>query len=98
MMGCLVGIGGTPQLMDGAQVTSPSVGFFTPGGEWEVENDRVAPDVEVDQDPKAVAAGHDPQLEEAVRLALDLLASSKPVEPERPVYPAYTSSASLSPN
>jgi tricorn protease len=96
--GGLVGIGGTPQLMDGAQVTSPNVGFFTPGGEWEVENYGVAPDVEVDQDPKAVAAGRDPQLEEAVRIALDLLASSKPVEPKRPVYPAYPSSASLSPN
>jgi tricorn protease len=96
--GGLVGIGGTPQLMDGAQVTSPNVGFFTPGGEWEVENYGVAPDVEVDQDPKAVAAGRDPQLEEAVRIALDLLASSKPVEPKRPVYPAYPSSASLSPD
>ena len=77
--GGLVGIGGTPQLMDGAQVTSPNVGFFTPGGEWEVENYGVAPDVEVDQDPKAVAAGRDPQLEEAVRIALDLLESRKPV-------------------
>ena len=87
--GGLVGIGGTPQLMDGAQVTSPNVGFFTPGGEWEVENYGVAPDVEVDQDPKAVAAGRDPQLEAAVRIALDLIESSKPLEPKLPAYPRY---------
>ncbi len=87
--GGLVGIGGTPQLMDGAQVTSPNVGFFTPGGAWEVENYGVAPDVVVDQDPKAVAAGHDPQLEAAVKLALDLLKSNQPAEPKRPVYPKY---------
>jgi tricorn protease len=87
--GGLVGIGGTPQLMDGAQVTSPNVGFFTPTGEWEVENNGVAPDVVVDQDPKAVAAGHDPQLEAAVKIALDLLKSNGPREPKRPAYPKY---------
>jgi tricorn protease len=87
--GGLVGIGGVPQLMDGAQVTSPSVGFFTPGGQWEVENNGVAPDVVVDQDPKAVADGHDPQLEAAVKIALDLLKSNGPREPKRPIYPKY---------
>jgi tricorn protease len=96
--GGLVGISGTPQLMDGAQVTSPSVGFFTPDGAWEVENYGVAPDVEVDQDPKAVAAGRDPQLEAAVRIAMDVLASSKPLEPKRPVYPAYPQSTSIRQN
>jgi tricorn protease len=96
--GGLVGIGGTLQLMDGAQVTSPNVGFFTPGGEWEVENHGVAPDLVVDQDPKAVAAGHDPQLEAAVKIALDLIESSKPKEPNRPAYPKYPLSASLAPN
>ena len=96
--GGLVGISGTPQLMDGAQVTSPSVGFFTPDGAWEVENYGVAPDVEVDQDPKAVAAGRDPQLEAAVRIAMDLLESSKPLEPKRPVYPAYPQSTSIRQN
>ncbi|HEV7694625.1 MAG TPA: hypothetical protein VGO52_27555 [Hyphomonadaceae bacterium] len=41
--GGLVCIGGPPQLTDSAQVTSPSVGFFTPTGEWEVENNGVLP-------------------------------------------------------
>jgi len=58
--GGLVGIGGIPPLMDGGNVTSPSVAFFNPAGEWEVENHGVAPDYVVEQDPKAVAEGHDP--------------------------------------
>lgn len=87
--GGLVGIGPTPLLMDGAQVTSPNVGFFTPEGEWEVENFGVAPDVVVEQDPKAVAAGRDPQLETAVSLALDMLKTSPAQTPQRPAYPRY---------
>jgi len=87
--GGLVGIGDVPVLMDGGHVTAPSVGFFSPKGEWDVENHGVAPDVPVDQDPKAVAAGHDPQLEKAVDLALEKLKQNPPAEPKRPAYPNY---------
>ncbi len=87
--GGLVGIGDMPPLMDGGQVTSPNVGFFNPAGQWEVENAGVAPDVAVDQDPKAVAAGHDPQLETAVAIALRQLEANPPAEPHRPPYPVY---------
>ncbi len=58
--GGLVGIGDVPVLMDGGSVTSPSVGFFSPAGEWDVENHGVEPDYAVEQDPAAIAAGHDP--------------------------------------
>jgi tricorn protease len=88
--GGLVGIGPTPVLMDGGEVTSPSVGFFSPKGEWDVENHGVAPDVTVEQDPKAVAEGHDPQLEAAVAVALQALAKSPPpAPPSRPPFPVY---------
>jgi tricorn protease len=87
--GGLVGIGDMPPLMDGGQVTSPNVGFFNPAGEWEVENAGVAPDVEVDQDPRAVAAGGDPQLEAAVAIALRQLDAAPPPQPRRPAYPVY---------
>ncbi len=87
--GGLVGIGPTPVLMDGGQVTSPSVGFFSPKGEWEVENYGVAPDYVVEQDPKAVAAGRDPQLEAAVSLALDQLKTQPAPTPRRPAFPVY---------
>lgn len=87
--GGLVGVSGYPTLMDGGVVTSPSFGFFSPSGQWEVENHGVAPDVEVDMDPKAVSEGHDPQLERAVSIALEELKRNPPPQPHRPPYPNY---------
>jgi tricorn protease len=87
--GGLVGIGPIPVLMDGGSVTSPSVGFFSPSGQWDVENHGTDPDVVVEQDPKLVAAGHDPQLETAVKLAMDALKANPPPQPSRPAYPNY---------
>jgi tricorn protease len=87
--GGLVGISDIPVLMDGGEVTSPSVAFFSPSGEWEVENHGVEPDIAVEQDPKAVAEGHDPQLEKAVTVALEQLKQNPPPEPHRPAYPNY---------
>ncbi len=87
--GGLVGIGAIPELMDGGSVTSPSFGQFSPAGEWDVENRGVEPDFTVEQDPKLVSEGHDPQLEKAVALALDELAKHPVPEPHRPAYPNY---------
>jgi tricorn protease len=87
--GGLVGISDIPVLMDGGHVTSPSVAFFSPKGEWDVENHGVDPDVAVEQDPKAVSEGHDPQLESAVAIALRELAAHPIVQPARPAYPDY---------
>ncbi|HTV08565.1 MAG TPA: PDZ domain-containing protein [Candidatus Aquilonibacter sp.] len=87
--GGLVGIGEIPVLMDGGAVTSPSVAFFSPAGKWEVENHGVDPDVVVDQDPKAVSEGHDPQLEKAVAVAMEQLKQNPPPEPHKPAYPNY---------
>lgn len=87
--GGLVGIGQIPVLMDGGEVTSPSVAFFSPAGQWDVENHGVEPDISVEQDPKAVAEGHDPQLEKAVAVALEQLKQNPPAEPHRPAYPNY---------
>lgn len=87
--GGLVGIGAIPELMDGGSVTSPSFGQFSPQGEWDVENRGVEPDFAVEQDPKLVSEGHDPQLERAVALAMeDLKVHPVPV-PHRPAYPNY---------
>ena len=86
--GGLVGIWDTPPLIDGGAITSPRGGFFNLDGQWDVENIGVAPDIEVEQTPKEVLAGHDPQLERAVAEALRLLAAN-PVkllpEPAPPV-------------
>ena len=71
--GGLVGIWDVPQLLDGGYITAPRGGYYNLEGEWDVENEGVTPDIEVHQDPAKVAAGHDPQLEKAVEVALELL-------------------------
>jgi len=91
--GGLVGIWDVPPLVDGGYITAPRGGFFDLAGEWSVENEGVAPDIEVEQDPALVAQGHDPQLEEAVRVALELLERdgvehiSQPPDPVRSIRP-----------
>jgi tricorn protease len=87
--GGLVGIGGYPPLIDGGFVMAPRWAFYGLKGEWEVENHGIPPDVEVDMDPKLVREGHDPQLERAVEVALDLLKKNPPATFQRPTYPDY---------
>ena len=71
--GGLVGTWDTPPLIDGGGFVAPRGGFFDVNGEWAVEAEGVAPDIEVRNDPAPVIAGGDPQLEAAVREALRLL-------------------------
>jgi tricorn protease len=71
--GGLVGTWDTPPFIDGGRMVAPRGGFFDTDGEWAVEGTGVEPDIEVFQDPKAVAEGRDPQLERAVQEALKLL-------------------------
>ncbi len=77
-------------LMDGGYVSTPSRGFWTPKGEWEIENHGVAPDVEVELDPKAVREGHDPQLEKTVALLLADLDQHPAPKHKKPAYPNYS--------
>jgi tricorn protease len=87
--GGLVGIFGTPSLIDGGSVTAPNLAFYNTRSEWDVENHGVPPDVEVDFDPQAWRAGQDPQLEKAVAIALaELEKNPLPVHP-RPPFPNY---------
>jgi hypothetical protein len=58
-------------------------------GEWEVENHGIAPDIEVESDPAAVAAAYDAQLEKAVQVALEALKENPVMIPEHPPYPNY---------
>jgi len=59
--------------MDGGRVTAASFGVMDAAGRWAVENEGVAPDVEVVEWPAEVIAGADPQLDKAVALALEAL-------------------------
>ncbi|MBM3335898.1 PDZ domain-containing protein, partial [Candidatus Sumerlaeota bacterium] len=85
--GGLIGIYSYPALMDGGRVTAPRMAIFSPAGQWEVENEGVQPDIEVEMTPKPVIEGHDPQLERAIKLVLEEL-KKKPVKhPPRPADP-----------
>jgi tricorn protease len=85
--GGLVGILGFPTLMDGAVVTAPNLGFWTPEEGFGVENVGVPPDVEVEQTPADVIAGKDPQLDRAIAMVLDELKKNPPEKPKRPAFP-----------
>jgi tricorn protease len=86
--GGLVGTWDTPPFVDGGRMVAPRGGFFDVDGEWAVEGEGVAPDIEVIQHPGETSKGNDPQLEAAVREALRLLSNNefqlKP-EPAPPV-------------
>ena len=82
-----VGLLGNPELMDGGGVTAPNFALWSPEGGWVVENEGVAPDVEVEQWPADLVAGRDPQLEKAIEIVLDELKKNPPVRPQRPPYP-----------
>ncbi|MDX2041504.1 MAG: PDZ domain-containing protein [Acidobacteriota bacterium] len=95
--GGLVGIGGYPTLMDGGSVTAPHFAFYTPEGKWDIENRGVAPDIEIDLDPKAWREGRDVQLERAVNYLLEELKKNPPKEYKRPPYPDYHKANPIAP-
>ena len=79
--GGLIGISRSIPLLDGGQVTFPEFRIFDTEGKWTVENHGVDPDVVVDNLPEDVAAGHDRQLETAVKLVLEQLPQRREVPP-----------------
>ena len=87
--GGLVGVLGYPEFIDGGSVTAPNVAFYTENG-FRVENEGVAPDIEVEQWPELVIKGHDPQLEKAIEIALKELKANPPKTMKRPAYPIKT--------
>lgn len=86
--GGLVGTWDTPRFIDGGRMVAPRGGFYDVNGEWAVEGEGVAPDIEVIQEPRLTSKGIDPQLERAVQEAMKLLKDNefelKP-EPKAPV-------------
>jgi tricorn protease len=85
------GIRGNWQLMDGGYITIPEDAIYTLDSQWAVENHGVDPDVEVENLPADLLAGHDAQLETAVDLLLKAIAGKPaglpPPPPPLPPYP-----------
>ena len=82
--GGVVGITNRGNLIDGGVVNVPEFGFANTKGEWIIEGYGVDPDIQVENDPKAILEGHDTQLERGVTELLNKL-KVKPTEwPKRP--------------
>src|SRR5262249_39238982 len=64
--GGVVGQRNRGTLVDGGLVNVPEFGFASADGHWIIEGHGVEPDIDVENDPKSVIDGHDPQLERAV--------------------------------
>jgi tricorn protease len=82
--GGVIGIDSRYALVDGTRVTQPRYAAWFDDLGWEVENYGVAPDVEVVVTPQDWVAGRDPQLEQAVDLALAALEVRPAARPPDP--------------
>jgi tricorn protease len=85
--GGLIGITGAPTLVDGGSITVPTFGIYSREGRWIIEGHGVDPDIEVVDDPAAMAKGGDPQLERAVAEVLRSIRLNPPPKVARPIYP-----------
>jgi tricorn protease len=84
------GIRGNWGMMDGGYVTVPEEALYTTDGKWAVENHGVDPDIEIEDQPADLLAGHDAQLEAAVDLMMNALANRPAGLPSPPpLLPAY---------
>jgi tricorn protease len=76
--GGLIGISGNPMLADNGGILASTFRMLDPDGNWQVENEGVAPDMEVIDRPELVAAGQDPSLEAGVTYLLEQLEKNPP--------------------
>ena len=84
--GGLIGISGTPGLIDGGRVTAPSFRMYSTEGKWFAEGHGVEPDIRVVDDPEKLAKGRDPQLDKAIDQLQKELKQQGEIRPERPAY------------
>jgi len=85
--GGLIGISGNPGLADGGSVLAATFRFMGTDGQWAVENEGVAPDIEVIDRPELVAAGKDPSIEKAVEVLLAQLPANPKARMQAPPAP-----------
>lgn len=79
--GGVIGIDNKYHLVDGTLITQPRYATWMRGPGWGVENHGVDPDVEVVVTPQDHAASRDPQLDTAIRLALEGLSANPAATP-----------------
>jgi len=85
--GGVVGISGRGPLIDGGIIYVPESGFANTKGEWIIEGHGVDPDIDIENDPKSVMAGKDPQLERAVAEMMKKIQAAPVKLPPKPADP-----------
>ena len=85
--GGVVGITNRGPLIDGGSVNVPEFGTNDRNGNWVIEGYGVEPDIEVENDPKSVIAGGDPQLERAIEEITRMIREDPRSLPVRPAPP-----------
>ena len=88
--GGVVGITNRGPLIDGGTVNVPEFGTNDRDGNWVIEGYGVEPDIEVENDPKSVIAGGDPQLERAIVEITRMIREEPRRLPSRPAPPVKT--------
>jgi tricorn protease len=84
--GGLIGLSGSPSLIDGGSVTVPTFRMYDPDGKWFREGHGVDPDIEVVEDYGQLAKGVDTQLERGITEVMKLLASTPSPMVKQPAY------------
>jgi tricorn protease len=88
--GGVVGITDHGALLDGGHVFVPQFATASVDGKWIIEGHGVDPDIVVENTPKEVLAGHDPQLERAIQEVMAKIAANPPTLPPEPAPPVRT--------
>jgi tricorn protease len=92
------GIRGNWQMMDGGYITIPEEALYTLESQWAVENHGVDPDIEIENLPADLLAGHDAQLESAIDSMIKAIAGKAPgLPPPPPLLPPYPLSGVVPP-
>jgi tricorn protease len=88
--GGVIGITNRGNLLDGGVVNVPEFGFADTKGNWSIEGVGVEPDIVVENDPKSVIEGRDPQLERGIQEVLKRMSQKDAKLPPRPPDPVRT--------
>ena len=74
------------RLIDGGDLTCSESARYDLRSRWIVENDGVAPDIEVDDRPDEIRRGKDAQLDRAIQVLMKKTTAHPPTLPPRPLH------------
>jgi tricorn protease len=88
--GGVVGISGTGPLLDGGTIFVPQQATNDVDGSYIIEGHGVDPDIDVENEPAALLAGHDQQLDRGIEEVLKAMEREPRQLPKRPADPVKT--------